>query len=140
MSNNKVTQSQINEILANSTTEEKVLWGKELVLSYLLPCGFSITESEACVDPNNFDIEIGRPIVKRKIENKLWELEGYVLQKRLYEETLNNCKCSSNKINKKTKEDWLSLFASYDFVDEQGQSLINCQDFIDLIDLATKNK
>lgn len=50
-----------------------------------LPNGFQIAYGEsACVDPNNFDFELGKKYAKERAmqnaENKLWELEGYLLK------------------------------------------------------------
>lgn len=50
-----------------------------------LPNGFILTESSACVDPANFDEQIGYEICMNRIENKIWEMEGYALQQRVYE-------------------------------------------------------
>jgi hypothetical protein len=55
-----------------------------LVLVATLPCGFEVTVSTACVDPRNFSTEMGLDIAKRKIRDRLWELEGYRLQHRLH--------------------------------------------------------
>lgn len=60
-----------------------VSFNKCLILSCKLKNGFVITESSACVDPRNFDSKIGIDICKEKIKNKIWELEGYTLQKSL---------------------------------------------------------
>ena len=49
-----------------------------------MPNGFVIVASSSCVDPSNYDPEIGIKICKKEIENKLWELEGYALAERLY--------------------------------------------------------
>lgn len=84
--NNKVTSDQIKSILDNAETQEVVFWDKEVVVSYKLYNGFTIIGRGACVDPANFDIEIGRKVAREQAENKLWELEGYLLQNRLYEE------------------------------------------------------
>jgi hypothetical protein len=86
--NNKVTSDQIKSILDNSETQEVVFWDKEVVVSYKLYNGFTILGRGACVDPANFDIEIGRRIAREQAENKLWELEGYLLQNKLYEEKI----------------------------------------------------
>lgn len=50
-----------------------------------LPNGFQIAYGEsACVDPDNFDFELGKKYAKERAiqaaENKLWELEGYLLK------------------------------------------------------------
>lgn len=49
-----------------------------------LPNGFQVAYGEsACVDPNNFDFELGKKYAKERClqaaTNKLWELEGYLL-------------------------------------------------------------
>lgn len=50
-----------------------------------LPCGFELTASSACIDPANYDPKMGNTVAKGKIEDKLWELEGYRLQNILAE-------------------------------------------------------
>lgn len=81
---NKVTIEHINTLLGSAETQEHVFWDKELVVSYKLPSGFTITGRGACVDPKNFDIEIGRKVAREQAEHKLWELEGYMLQNILH--------------------------------------------------------
>jgi hypothetical protein len=85
MSKNTVTKSQIDQILDTADKQEHVFWDKELVVSYLLPNGFSIVGRGACVDPANFDIEIGRSVARDDVENQLWKLEGYLLQQTLFQ-------------------------------------------------------
>lgn len=41
--------------------------------------GFSIRGESACVDPRNFNMEIGQEIAYREAFAKLWQLEGYLL-------------------------------------------------------------
>ncbi|WP_375495930.1 Gp49 family protein [uncultured Nostoc sp.] len=86
MSNNRVTPEQITSLLDGAETQEAVFWGKELVVSFKLPSGFTICGRGACVDPANFDIEIGRRVAREDAENQLWKFEGYLLQNRLYEQ------------------------------------------------------
>ena len=102
--NNKVTSDQIKSILDNAETQEVVFWDKEVVVSYKLYNGFTIIGRGACVDPANFDLQIGRSVAREQAENKLWELEGYLLQNKLYTNTVqtaidkckDNCKKASN--------------------------------------------
>lgn len=75
-----VSAEKVSNLLVNSEVREEVFWGKELVVSYRLPSGFSIIGRSACVDPNGFDIEVGRDYCLENAENKVWELEGYVAQ------------------------------------------------------------
>lgn len=75
-----VTQEQIDEIIRNSIIKVDTLWDKCTVVAANLPSGFIIVESSACVDPANFDAKVGFDICMERIENKIWELEGYKLQ------------------------------------------------------------
>lgn len=77
---NRVTQARVDELLDAAETQEHVFWGKELVVSYRLPSGFTILGRAACVDPANFDIEIGRKYAREQAEHQLWQLEGYLKQ------------------------------------------------------------
>jgi len=80
---NRVTPEQIKELLDTAITQEAVFWDKEVVVSYKLSSGFTILGRGACVDPANFNIEIGRQVARKQAEDQLWQLEGYLLQNRL---------------------------------------------------------
>jgi len=77
---NTISQKQIDDTFKESTLNEFIAFNKCLIVSCKLPNGFVITESSACVDVDNFNLEIGRNICTDRIKNKLWELEGYKLQ------------------------------------------------------------
>ncbi|MDF2854222.1 MAG: BMBtpLA 7 [Neobacillus sp.] len=80
MSKNTVTKCQIDEIMAHATIEVQTVLGKCTVVTCQLPNGFIIVESSACVDTANYDETMGKEICLKRIENKVWELEGYKLQ------------------------------------------------------------
>lgn len=81
---NTITQEEIDDILNNSDYEvTHKVFGKVCVVVAQLPNGFTITADSACVDPENYDGAIGVGIAMKKIENKLWELEGFLLQNSL---------------------------------------------------------
>lgn len=82
---NIITKRQIDELLEKSEINVKTVYGKVTVVSCKLPNGFVITEASGAVDPANYDEKIGTEICMERIENKLWELEGYVLAKQFYE-------------------------------------------------------
>ena len=77
-----VTQEHINNLLDTAEVKEIVVFDKCLICAYKLETDFVIVESSACVDPKNFDLDVGREICREHVENKLWELEGYVLQQK----------------------------------------------------------
>jgi Phage protein (N4 Gp49/phage Sf6 gene 66) family len=81
---NKVTKEQIDKMILDSEIETLDVFNKTTIVSCKLPNGFVITESSSCVDPANYDRVMGYEICMRRIENKLWELEGYKLQEKLF--------------------------------------------------------
>ena len=85
MSQNIVTKEKIDLIVSQTKFDVTTVFDKCTVVTAKLPNGFVITESSACVDPSNYDKELGFEICKEKIINKIWELEGYKLQDMLYE-------------------------------------------------------
>lgn len=77
---NTITKDYIEQIINKSKFRIMESFDKVTIVSMRLPNGFVITESSACVDPLNYNKEIGVSICKKRIEDKLWELEGYRLQ------------------------------------------------------------
>jgi hypothetical protein len=49
--------------------------------------GFTVTGESACASPENFDAEIGQKIARENAREKIWQLEGYLLKERLYQES-----------------------------------------------------
>ena len=49
--------------------------------------GYTVTGESACVDPANFDEEIGREVAFKDARNKLWPLLGFALREQLVAET-----------------------------------------------------
>ena len=92
---NTVTNEMIEEIMNHSKVIVSTVFDKCTVVSCKLPNGFVIVESSACVDPKNYDEDMGVEICMKKIINKVWELEGYRLQQKLYEDA-NGCTCDGD--------------------------------------------
>lgn len=82
---NKVTKEQIEDVLEETTFLVETVFNKTTIVSAKLPSGFVIVESSSCVDPENYDVKLGTKNCLERIENKLWELEGYKLQHSLTE-------------------------------------------------------
>ena len=82
---NAVAKRQIDELLEKSEIKVETVYDKVTIVNCKLPNGFVITESSGAVCKENYDEKIGTEICMSRIENKLWELEGYVLAKQLYE-------------------------------------------------------
>lgn len=77
---NTVTQEQIDNLINEAEIEVITVFEKCTLVTVKLKNGFVLTESSACVDKINYDMEIGKEICIERIKNKLWELEGYKLQ------------------------------------------------------------
>ena len=83
---NTVTGEQIEALIdgAERISSSKV-GAKTFVTHIVLENGFEMIESFSCVDPLNYDEEVGKSICLQRIKNKLRELESYKLQCDLYE-------------------------------------------------------
>jgi hypothetical protein len=86
MSNITITEDQIRTIISKSEIKTYKFGNKTTVVHAVLPNGFVMVESSSCVDPENFDEVIGYDICMNRIANKIWELEGYALQKKVAED------------------------------------------------------
>jgi len=76
--NNTIQERNINEFIKEYDISQ---WGdKTTVVHATLVNGFVMSESSSCVDPANFNIDIGANICKQKIQNKLWGMLGFMLQ------------------------------------------------------------
>ena len=92
-----VDPDYIDYLINNSNVTVATVFDKCTVVTVQLPNGFVITQSSACVSPENYDVELGTDICMNKITEKLWELEGYRLQCELYEnEDLEELGCDSS--------------------------------------------
>lgn len=87
MNSNTVTDEMIDKIIKETEFKIQNAYGKTTIVTAKLPNGFVITESSSCVDPVNYDENIGFTLCKAKIVSKLWELEGYKLQDKIYRES-----------------------------------------------------
>lgn len=88
----KVTATRIDELMADVMYSHHVVPGTTTtVATAILKVGlvnFTLAnEFTACVDPRNFNAELGAKYAiekaKESARNKLWELEGYALAQQL---------------------------------------------------------
>ena len=86
---NKVPASRINEIQGASIEKYWQPSPSVMVLSWELPNGYTITEQCGCVDPSDFDFDIGLELCRKRLRDKVWELEGYLQKQKVYEEAQN---------------------------------------------------
>lgn len=76
--NNTITIENVHDFIASVETS-KVGEKTTLVVATLVN-GYVITESSACVDPSNYNEELGKSICLDKITDKVWMLLGFLLQ------------------------------------------------------------
>lgn len=81
---NTVTLEKITAKIV-SETYTRLPSAKVLVCELVLENGFSVRGEAAVVDPQNFNLEIGKKISKTNAINEIWQLEGYLLQEQLYQ-------------------------------------------------------
>lgn len=81
---NTVTQAVVDELMESCDIAVTTAFDKCTIVACKLPNGFVIVESSSCVDPANYDEDMGVDICMKNIERKVWELEGYLLQNKLY--------------------------------------------------------
>lgn len=86
-----VSEETIDWMLEHSSFTFTTVYDKCTIVTCKLPNGFVITESSACVSPENYDEDLGIEICLQRIKDKVWELEAYRLQSELYEEDCDDC-------------------------------------------------
>lgn len=59
--------------------------GKCMVCELTLRNGFTVRGESSVVSRENFDEKIGQDISRRNAREKIWQLEGYLLQQRLHD-------------------------------------------------------
>lgn len=86
MANITVTKEEVAENMKDILVRTEIEFGKPTTyVTVRMKNGFTIRESTTCVDPNNYDEEIGKKICLEKLEDKVWLLLGYALQEKMYQ-------------------------------------------------------
>lgn len=85
MSQKRVTIEEVKENMKDVVVRTVEEFGKPCTyVTVRMKNGFTLRESTTCVDPANYDEEIGKKICLEKIEDKVWRLLGYALQEKLF--------------------------------------------------------
>lgn len=77
-----VKAADIRKLLEEAEISVTTQFDKVTVVCVKLKSGFVITEAAGAVDPRNYSEEIGKEVCLERIKRKLWEMEGYALQKK----------------------------------------------------------
>ena len=85
---NTVTKEEVMENMQDVICKTATEFDKPVTyVTVRMKNGFTLRESTTCVDPANYDEEIGKQICLEKIEDKIWFLLGYSLQDKVYKES-----------------------------------------------------
>jgi len=86
--NNKVTKEYIeSRITSVHFAVPELPGGPRQTVAYItIENGHISTGESWCTDPANFDREMGEQIAYENAFRKLWELEGYLLNERMFQE------------------------------------------------------
>lgn len=88
-----VSSERVKAIISNSHITVQTVFDKCTIVTCKLPNGFVIVESSACVNPEDYDVEIGIEECMKRIENKVFEFEAYKLHEELYDCGCDDCEC-----------------------------------------------
>lgn len=75
----RLTPKDIDDTIT-SATYTTLPSGKVMVCELILKNGYSVRGEAATVSKENFDEEIGKEISFKNAREKIWQLEGYLLQ------------------------------------------------------------
>lgn len=84
---NIVTAEEVKENMKDVLVRTVVEFDKPCTyVTVRMKNGFTLRESNTCVDPKNYSEEIGKKICLERIETKIWFLLGYALQDKMFKE------------------------------------------------------
>lgn len=124
MSKITVTEQEVKDNMKDVLCRTEVEFGKPVTyVTVRMKNGFTLRESTTCVDPANYDENVGKQICLEKIEDKVWMLLGYALQDKITNE-------KSELVNRliqeytelKERHDKLQEFLSHNDVNTVGRT------------------
>lgn len=74
----KITQQDVDDFIVDVRTEQ--MGDKTTFVMATLRNGFILCDTSSCVDPANFNMDIGKDICMEHIKNQVWYLLGFLLQ------------------------------------------------------------
>jgi hypothetical protein len=75
--------------------------GRTTICQLTLENGYSINGHSACVDPREFDRDLGRKYAFEDALRQIWPLEGYLLAEKMYWDAAQPVATNPNKRSKK---------------------------------------
>lgn len=75
---NSISEEDISNFIKNIEAEK--IGEKTTIVTITCVNGFEFVETSSCVDPANFDMELGTSICVDRAKNKIWGHLGFLLQ------------------------------------------------------------
>lgn len=79
-----IKREDLERLLNDSVKEIHIFHKKEMVISYRLPCGFTVTGRSNVINPERFNFDIGEKLCYEDAINRLWQFETYRMQCKIY--------------------------------------------------------
>jgi Phage protein (N4 Gp49/phage Sf6 gene 66) family len=92
---NKIQEKGLNAPRLNPAHIDATIVGEEFhlfetskktICQLTLRNGFTVIGEAGVVSPENFNAEIGRDVARKNAREKIWQLEGYLLKQKLFEQ------------------------------------------------------
>jgi hypothetical protein len=79
---NIICQDDVDNFIGSTTVNTLNIGGapKSTLVSVILKNGFVMHETSPCVDPANYDEQVGADICVKRIKDKVWGYLGFMLQ------------------------------------------------------------
>ncbi len=84
-----VTRTQIDNRI-DTVTYTRLAGTTLTICAIKMVNGFIVTGESACVDPEDFDWEIGQKFAYEKAYDKIWALEGYLASESIYQKKIGD--------------------------------------------------
>lgn len=86
MAVHKIPESVIDEIIAKSAVHAFKEYDSCTVVTMRLPNGYVLVESSGCIDPAEYDHDLGVEICMKALKRRIWQLEGYRGKQSFYDD------------------------------------------------------
>lgn len=74
----KISPKRIKEIISESKESVWEPFPGITIVAWQLPNGFVISDQSGCIDPDDYNREIGIDIARNHLEDKVWHLYGFM--------------------------------------------------------------
>lgn len=88
LDSNKVTVQDITEAIVEEMYDF-LSDGKTTVCTLVLYNGFTVRGDSACVDPANFNEELGKKYARERAVDAVWPVLGAILAEKLWRQRMN---------------------------------------------------